>query len=690
MSGQVVGIDVGGTHTDCVLLHPATRTIRIAKVPTTTGNPSVGFLQGLDRLGAPLADLEGVIHGTTVATNALLERRGARCGLITTRGFRDVLELGRRVRQNVYGLTGGFEPLIPRDLRFEATERMDATGGVVTPLSEEDVHDAIRALREARVEAVLVHFLHAYANPEHERRCRDLIRACWPEVDVSLGSDVLPEFREFERGVAGAVNAYVQPLIGRYVDELEARLSAGGAAGRLQIMKSNGGMMRAGMARDHAAQLVLSGPAAGAVAAGRIALQAGYADAVACDMGGTSFDVTLIRGGEPSITHEKELGYGLPLHLPMVDIHTIGAGGGSIARVDAAGILRVGPESAGAQPGPAAFRRGGTRPTVTDANLLLGRMDASAVNGVPAGADLEAAGAAVLKEISEPLGLDVLDAAEAVLAVANNAMAGAIRTAALARGLDPRALVLVAFGGGGALHASALARELAIPTVIVPRYPGLTSALGAAMADVRHDFARAIGRSLSEVSADEAAKVLQAHAADGRALLAAETLPVERVEVRHAADVLYAGQTHVVQVPLRDGRFDRHELAADFEARMLERLGFAARGLRPILVSLRSSVIGWRPRFEMAEVSTVEAEAARPSLPGSTRQVRFDGKWLDTTIVSRNALRAGDDVYGPCVIVQMDATTLLHPGDRAVPDAFGNLIVHVAPAPGSADGGSPL
>ena len=459
MSGQFVGIDVGGTHTDCVLLDSGTRTIRIAKVPTTTGNPSMGFLQGLDRLGAPLADLQGIVHGTTVATNALLERRGARCGLITTRGFRDVLELGRRIRQTVYGLTGGFEPLIARELRLEVTERMDATGGVVTPLTDKDVHEAIRALREAGVESVLVHFLHAYANPEHERRCRALIRACWPEVDISLGSDVLPEFREFERGVAGAVNAYVQPLIGRYVDELEARLSAGRAAGRLQIMKSNGGMMRAAMARDHAAQLVLSGPAAGAVAAGRIASQAGYADAVACDMGGTSFDVTLILGGEPSITHEKELGYGLPLHLPMVDIHTIGAGGGSIARVDAAGILRVGPESAGAQPGPAAFRRGGARPTVTDANLLLGRMDASAVNGVPAGADLDAARAAVLKEVGEPLGLDMLDAAEAVLAVANNAMAGAIRTAALARGLDPRSLVLVAFGGGGPLHASALARD---------------------------------------------------------------------------------------------------------------------------------------------------------------------------------------------------------------------------------------
>jgi N-methylhydantoinase A len=284
----------------------------------------------------------------------------------------------------------------------------------------------------------------------------------------------------------------------------------------------------------------------------------------------------------------------------------------------------------------------------------------------------------------------MLDAAEAVLAVANNAMAGAIRTAALARGLDPRSLVLVAFGGGGPLHASALARELAIPTVIVPRYPGLTSALGAAMADVRHDFARAIGRSMAEVSADEAAKVLQGHAAAGHALLAAETLPVERVEVRHAADVLYAGQTHVVQVPLRDGRFDRDELAADFEARMLERLGFAARGLRPVLVSLRSSVIGWRPRFEMADANNVEAEAARPSLPRTTRQVRFDGKWLDTTIVSRNALRAGDEVYGPCVIVQMDATTLLQPGDRAAPDAFGNLIVHVAPPPGSADRGSQL
>ncbi|MCA3183649.1 MAG: hydantoinase/oxoprolinase family protein [Cupriavidus sp.] len=674
----MVGIDVGGTHTDCVLLDPAAKVIRIAKISTTTGDPSVGFLQGLEWLGVPAADLEGIIHGTTVATNAVLERRGARCGLITTRGFRDVIELGRRIRENVYGLTGGFEPLIPRELRLEVAERMDAVGEVVTPLSEADVHAAIAALRQAEVEAILIHFMHAYTNPTHERRCRDLIRASWPAVDVTLGSEVLPQFREFERGIAGAVNAYVQPLIGHYVSQLETRLTGSGAAGRLQIMKSNGGMMSATMGRSNAAHLVLSGPAAGAVAAGRIAVEAGFKDAVACDMGGTSFDVTLIREGEPAITHEKELGYGLPLHLPMVDIHTIGAGGGSIAHVDAAGILRVGPESAGALPGPAAFRRGGRRATVTDANLLLGRMDPMAVNGVPAGADLAAAEAAMLRDVGSPLAMDALDAAEAVLAVANNAMAGAIRTAALSRGLDPRSLVLVAFGGAGALHACALARELAIPTVIVPRHPGLTSALGAAMADVRHDFVNAVGRSLSEVAARDATAVLETQAAEGRALLRTERLPLERVEVRHAADLLYAGQTHVVQVPVRDGRFDQDEIAKAFAARMVERLGFASRGLRPILVSLRTSVIGWRPRLDLTGFTTLEPESSPRNPPPSARPVRFGGRWTDTTIIQRSALQTGDEVSGPCVIVQMDATTLLHQGDHAVVDAFGNIVVQVA------------
>ncbi len=448
MTGRIVGIDVGGTHTDCVLVDPDDGTVTIAKLPTTTEDPSAGFLDGLSRLWAGVGKSVGtIVHGTTIATNAVLERRGARCGLITTGGFRDVLELGRRIREHVYGLTGGFEPLIPRELRLEVRERMDASGDVLIPLHEEDVQAAVRHLREADVEAVVIHFLHAYANPSHERRCRKLVLDAWPGIDVSLGSDVLPEFREFERGTAAAISGYVQPLIGRYVDRLETRLREIGLGERLQIMKSNGGMIRAGLARSQAAQLVLSGPAAGAVAAGRIARAAGFRDAVACDMGGTSFDVTLVRDGEPTLTHEKELGYGLPLHVPMIDVHTIGAGGGSVAWVDAGGLLRVGPESAGAYPGPVAYGRGGTRPTVTDANLLLGRMDPAGVNGVPGGADLDAAARAMERHVAEPLGLDVEEAAEAVLEIVNNAMAGTIRAAALARGLDPRSLALIAFGG---------------------------------------------------------------------------------------------------------------------------------------------------------------------------------------------------------------------------------------------------
>src|ERR1043165_8160286 len=378
MSWQI-GVDVGGTFTDLLALDPEHGIFRVAKVPSTPEDQSVGFIDGLAALETDLAAVAALVHGTTVATNAVLERKGARCGLITTAGFRDVLELGRRTRPNPYGMTGSFEALIPRDLRAEVPERID----------EAAVRREVHRLREHGAEALVIHFIHAYANPAHEQRCAQIAREIWPNQFVTLGSDVLREVREFERGSTAALNGYAQPIVSRYLGRLSQNLRGAGLRNELLVMQGNGGMMAAGTAIDLAVHTIMSGPAAGAIAAARIGAQAGHPNLVACDMGGTSFDVTLIAAGEPALSAEKDIAYGVPLRVPLVDIHTIGAGGGSIARITRAGLLQVGPESAGAHPGPIAYGRGGTAATVTDANLLLGRLNPDRLTGVAAGAPMD-------------------------------------------------------------------------------------------------------------------------------------------------------------------------------------------------------------------------------------------------------------------------------------------------------------
>ncbi|MBO0736175.1 MAG: hydantoinase/oxoprolinase family protein, partial [Alphaproteobacteria bacterium] len=422
-----IGGDIGGTFTDLLALDPERGAFRVAKVPSTPEDPSVGFIDGLAVLEADLAAVTALVHGTTVATNAVLERKGARCGLITTAGFRDVLELGRRTRPNPYGMTGSFEALIPRDLRAEVPERIDAAGRMVTPLDEAAVRQEMHRLRERGAEALVIHFIHAYANPAHERRCAEIARDIWPNRFVTLGSDILPEVREFERGSTAALNGYVQPIVSGYLGHLSQNLRSAGLNNELLVMQGNGGMMAAGAAIDLAVHTVMSGPAAGAIAAARIGMQAGHPNLVACDMGGTSFDVSLIAAGEPALTTEKDIAYGVPLRVPLVDIHTIGAGGGSIARITRAGLLQVGPESAGARPGPIAYARGGTAVTVTDANLVLGRLNPDRLTGVAGGAPMERIAAAIEGQIGAPLGLDAIAAAAAVLAVTTNQLAHAIR-----------------------------------------------------------------------------------------------------------------------------------------------------------------------------------------------------------------------------------------------------------------------
>ncbi|MEO1602515.1 MAG: hydantoinase/oxoprolinase family protein, partial [Pseudomonadota bacterium] len=450
-AGQIVGVDVGGTFTDLVLLDPGSGAVRLAKVPSTPGHEADGVLAALEAGQTDLLRTDLIVHGTTTTTNAVLERRFARTGLITTAGFRDVLELGRRTRPQAYGMTGSFTPVIPRDLRLEVPERMDAEGRVVIPLDEAAVADAARALLAAGCEAVVVHFLHAYANPAHERRAGEVIAALWPNGYVTLGHRLLAESREYERGVTAAVNAGVQPLLARYVAKLGEDLAVRGYAGDVLVVNGNGGMGSSRLVAAEAAKTVMSGPASGVIAAARTGRAAGVPDLITYDMGGTSTDVALVRGAVPAVSAEIEVDYALPIHVPMVDVRTVGAGGGSIARVTASGLLEVGPESAGAVPGPICYGRGGTEPTISDANMLLGRLDPARLASVEGGVSLGDVAAVFAERLGRPLGLTAVEAAAAVIRMANTRMAGAIRMVSVSLGADPRDFALFAFGGAGPL-----------------------------------------------------------------------------------------------------------------------------------------------------------------------------------------------------------------------------------------------
>jgi N-methylhydantoinase A len=676
---KLVGIDVGGTFTDLVLLDEATGEVRVAKVPTTVANQAAGVVAALAQVSAGAAELKVIVHGTTTATNALLERKGARTGLITTRGFRDVLELGRRTRPTPYGLKGSFEPLIPRDLRLEVDERVDAEGGVVMPLAEDQVSDAVRRLRARGVEALVIHFIHSYLNDAHERRVREIAAAEWPNAYITVGAELLPEYREFERGTTAAINGFVQPVIDRYLRTLAGDLSRQGYRHELLVMQGNGGTMSVDVAARHAVSTLMSGPAAGVKAAAYTALAAGHKNIISCDMGGTSFDVGVIRDGRPALTADKEMGYGLPVRVPMIDIHTIGAGGGSIARVSSAGILQVGPESAGADPGSICYGRGGMEPTITDANLLLGRLNPAGLLGVGGPASLDRVRAIFDEKIGAHLGLGPDEVAGAIVRVANDKMAGAIRLMSLERGHDPRDFALFAFGGAGPLHAVALARELAIPTVLVPARPGITSALGCLVADVRHDFVKTVNQPVLRLDVGEARRILAAQVEDGRRLLASEGVEVETVSVQHEADMQFVGQTHVLTVGIAKTAFEREDLMTAFEKAYWERFEVELKEMRAQVVSLRTAVIGRRKPIALTGLLAVEGSAAGAPPPTARRRAWFDGAWHDTPVYRREQLGAGAELAGPAIIEQLDSTTVIEPGDRMRVDTLGNLEITVRP-----------
>jgi N-methylhydantoinase A len=683
IDGSVVaGIDVGGTFTDLILIDGRDGgQVHIAKTPTTPENQATGVIAALTEAGFPVDRIDLIVHGTTTTTNAVLERRLAKTGMITTLGFRDVIELGRRTRPNPYGMTGVFVPVIPRDLRLEVSERVEAGGAVRIPLDETGVRAAVTRLKEAGCESLVIHFLHSYANPAHEKRAAEIAAELWPNDHITAGHTLLSEAREFERGVTAAVNAAVQPILKRYVERLRDELEERGYARDFLVMNGNGGMISARFVTREAAKTVMSGPASGVIAAAHTGRRAGYRNLVTYDMGGTSTDVALIRNAQPAVSNEIEIEYAMPIHVPMVDVHSVGAGGGSIARVDASGLIQVGPESAGANPGPICYGRGGTEPTITDANLVLGRLAPERLLAVDHPVTVAKVRDIFADRIGRATKLDGVEAAGAVLRLANLKMAGAIRMVSAAKGHDPRDFALFAFGGAGPLHATALARELGLPKVLVPARPGITNAFGCVVADLRHDFVNTVNQAVVELDLALVRNIFEKHKAEGIALIANEAVAPETIRIVHSADMQFIGQTHLLNVLLPSARFDRETLQELFEKAYFARFKVELPEIRANLVNLNTSVIGVRPEFDLSRL--IDPARRAGTVEKALREVRpvwYDGAWRETPVYDRERLPLDAVIEGPAILEQLDATTVVEPADRATSDADGNIIIEIGKA----------
>ncbi len=679
--GAIVGVDVGGTFTDLFLLDPAAGRFLTAKVPSHRGDEAQGFLHGLTALGG-VAAVDAIVHGTTAGTNTLLERRGPKIGVIATRGFRDVLEMRRRDRRRTWGLWGDFVPIAERDMRVDVNERTLADGSVRTAVDAAEIRAAARHLLDRGAQSIAVTFINAYANADNERRALAELRSLWPNEFVAASHEVLSEIREFERSSTTAINAYLQPVVASYIGKLESALAAQGFPGRLHIVQSNGGIMSTATARRFPVRTALSGPAAGVVAGAALAKAAGFDNLITCDLGGTSFDVSVIAGGKVALAAQTTIDFGLVIRTPMIEITTIGAGGGSIATVDRGGLLQVGPESAGSVPGPVCYGQGNTRPTLTDAQVVLGRINAARpLGGELKSLDVAAAAAAIATHVGAPLGLDAAAAAAAIVQVAQARMAGAIRLVSIERGHDPARFVAMPFGGGGALHVGALIRQIGLKCALVPRFPGITSALGCVLADLRHDLVQTLNLMLDGLDAQALERRMRAAGREAGAVIAAAGIPVARTEVVYELDMHYLGQTHTVAVPLPvapqgDGVTEAMVRSA-FEAAYLASFSRLLPELPARIVSLRVAAIGRRPPFDFS-VFAPESSASLEKARLRSRPVWFDGGWRDTPVWSRLDLPAGAAIAGPAILEQADATTAIEPGFAGRIDPLGNLIVEPA------------
>ena len=669
-----IAVDIGGTFTDLQILNEATCNNHAHKTPTTPGDPSEGLLTGLQEaaelFGFSFDQISILIHGTTIATNAVLERKLPTGALITTAGFEDVLEIGRHLRTHVYNNKAEERTLlIPRSRRFGLKERTKADGSIECALNDEDIKALAQKLTDCGAETVAVSLLHSYANPGHERRVAQILEQCLPQMRISISSDISPEFREFERTSTTVLNALLMPVVGDYLKRLGARLTDHGLTAPVYLVQSNGGVATPQMAARHPARLLLSGPSGGAKAAETIAHRLGRLNLVAVDMGGTSYDVSLVEDGRVHQVNQGEVD-GCPVRLPMVEMRTIGAGGGSVARTDTAGGLYVGPESAGAVPGPACYDRGGKHPTVTDANVTLGRIDPLHFLGGAMRLNTTAAQQAVTADVAVPLKLDLEETAEGITQIAVAHMASAIRLSLFEKGLDPEDFALVSFGGAGGLHACDTAAELDIKQVIFPSDPGTLSAWGMLYADIAHDLTSAQLMNADAGAKEELAKTVAILSAEGLKRLSADGIAEKDQRLTYTLDLRYSGQAYEIATPFTNTD-DLESAVATFHELHQAKFAHSDASATPEIINLRMSAIGTLAKPKTNDIASGDGK------PRGHRRIYSQSRWHDVPIIERASLETGTRLYGPLIIEEAHSTILVPHDWSLTPEATGELIAKV-------------
>lgn len=683
-SGLRIAVDIGGTFTDLAAFDENTGELHFGKALSTHGQLVRGIEDTLNGARIQAKDAYLFLHGSTIVINTLLERNGAETALLITEGFRDIYEIGRVNRPDAYNLFfSKHEPLVRRSLRFEVSERLRADGTTHKELDEAAVRRLVRSLKDRGIEAVAILLLHSYRNPAHETRVKEIVLEELPGVFVSASHELSQEYREFERVSTVTANAYVGPRVAAYLGELESHLATAGFRGSFYAVQSTGGLFPIAHARRDCVRMLESGPAAGVIGAQAICAQMGLGEAIAFDMGGTTAKAGVISKGEPLTTGSALIGgyeKALPIQIPMIDIFEVGTGGGSIARIGEGNSLRVGPQSAGSMPGPACYGRGGMEPTVTDANLLLGRLDEKNFLGGEMLLDKQAA-KKVMLNVAAPLGLDEVKMADGILRIAVTSMSHAVKAVTTERGLDAGSFTMVVYGGAGPLHASAIAREIGIRRVLIPFSPGHFSAYGMLFSDLRYDYVRSCFKRLDEVSFDELEAIYAEMEKEGRAAIADSAVKPSEIKVSRAADMRYVGQEHAVTVDLQDASFkskDRKSIKGQFDQVHAVRYGTSAPREPADMVSLRITVTGLMkkpsPRSVTQGSKQPEKNAVRRAKPVFFRDA---GGFVPTPVYERTGLRHGNEIEGPALIEEHASTTVIAPGDRLTVDAFGNLVLAI-------------
>ncbi|MEJ9280753.1 hydantoinase/oxoprolinase family protein [Ureibacillus thermosphaericus] len=668
-----LAIDVGGTFTDVFVFNEETGEIFVTKTSSTPSNPEKGILEGIAKAKINGEDIKVFSHGTTVGTNALIERKLPKTALITTKGFRDVIEIGRGTKEDIWDTyKDKARPYIKRRDRFEVTERTDYKGNVLIPVDENEVRELARKLKKRETESVAVCFINSYVNGENEARVKEILQEELPGVYVCISSEVLPEIFEHERMSTTIINAVLGPIMTSYINKLEEEMHERGYRDDILVLHSGGGVMTSSTVPRYAARLASSGIAAGAIASKHIAKLCGYSNAIGLDMGGTSTDISLMYDGNIRITKDWAIEYGYPIGFPSIEILTIGAGGGSLAWIDEGGSLRNGPQSAGASPGPACYSHGGTEPTNSDANLVLGRLNEELLGGTMK-LNLEKAREAVQK-IADEFGYSIEEAANAIIEVANANMSDAVRLISVRRGYDPRDFALVAFGGAGPLHGAHLAKELNIPTVIIPPYPGVAAAMGCLLVDVRHDISKTYLKQASEITLDDLQLEFENMKAEAKALLVEEGIPEEHSTLMNFIDLRYQGQWRSLSVPVSESNSSIEEILELFHKEHEREFAYSDREQKVEIYGLRVTAIGTVPKPEFPKYNS--AGKIEDALKG-TRKVYFDGKFVTTKIYDRDKIPVQAEIVGPAIIEQLDTTTVIPPEFTAKVDQYKNIIISV-------------